>query len=58
MAQYTDAKPGDKAKIGLQREGKVVKVKSDGTRLVKDEFGSLKKEKSPEKPVDQLKQSK
>jgi hypothetical protein len=52
MAQHNDAKFGDKAKIGHQREGKVVKVKPSGKRLVQDESGNLREEKTPDKPID------
>lgn len=42
---------GDKVLTGLVREGKVQKVKPDGTRIVKTRLGTIKEDKNPKKKI-------
>lgn len=43
------ARRGDKVALGWKEKGKVVKVKPDGTRVVKDKTGTLSQDKNPVK---------
>lgn len=46
-------RPGDKVVVsGHQEQGKVVKTKPDGSKVVRTKFGTLKTMKSAKKRVD------
>lgn len=50
MSYFKGQRPGDKVYSGgYTAKGRVVKIKPDGTKIVRDRFGSLKHMRAPDK---------